>query len=116
MLFCTVTLFVQIKDRDVACRLLPRSFRFTLQQQHYNSHLGCVCYWQTSGVELLMKCVNIPETNDSVVSPAIVSSSYCVHHTASNFFFLIIKVAKSLKAGGENWNPLLPMEDVFQDI
>lgn len=78
---------VQIKDRDVACRLLKRPFSLTLQQQHYNSHLDCVCYWQTSGVELLMKCVNIPETNDSVVSPAIVSSSNCVHHTASNFFF-----------------------------
>lgn len=24
---------------------------------------------QTTGVELLMKCVNIPETSDSVVSP-----------------------------------------------
>lgn len=41
--------------------------------------------WQTTGVELLMKCVNIPETNDSVVSPAIVSSSSCLHHTAYNF-------------------------------
>ena len=81
MLFYTVTLLVQKIDRDVACRLLKGSFSLTLQQQHYNSHLGCVCYWQTSGVELLMKCVNIPETNDSVVSPAIVSSSYCVQHS-----------------------------------
>ncbi len=77
-----------------------------------------VFVWQTTGVELLMKCVNIPDTNDSVVSPAIVSSSSCVHHTASNFlgFFVIIKVAKSQKVGGENWNPSLSVEAVFPDI
>lgn len=46
-----------------------------------------------------MKCVNIPETTDSVVSPAI------VHDTASKFFFflfLVVKVAKSLKVGGDH--------------
>lgn len=34
-----------------------------------------VLVWQTTGVELLMKCVNIPETSDSVVSSAAVPES-----------------------------------------
>ena len=55
-----------------------------------------VFVWQTTGVELLMKCVNIPETNDSVVSPAIVSSSFFACKVS------VLKVAKSLQVGGEN--------------
>lgn len=43
-----------------------------------------VFVWQTTGVELLLKCVNIPETNDSVVSPGLVSFS-CLYYTAYNF-------------------------------
>lgn len=81
-------------------------------------NISVVFVWQTTGAELLMKCVNIPETNDSVVSPAIVSFSYCVHHPVYIFlgFFYLIKVIKSQKVGGENWNPSLSVEGVFPDI
>lgn len=43
-----------------------------------------------------MKCVNIPETNDSVVSPVIVKD------TASNFWasFFVEIVAKPFKMDG----------------
>lgn len=74
--------------------------------------------WQTTGVELLMKCVNIPETNDSVVSPAILSPSSCLHHSSYKALGLlfILKVAKSPKVGGENWNASLSVEEAFPDI
>lgn len=52
---------------------------FTLLASHY---INCIIIYtavvfvlQTTGVGLLMKCVNVPETNDSVVSLVFVSSS-----------------------------------------
>lgn len=49
-----------------------RSFSCALRKNSVIINILVVFVWQTTGVELLMKCVNIPETTDSVVSPAIV--------------------------------------------
>lgn len=46
--------------------------RFILALRHItNLTFVALFVWQTTGVELLMKCINIPATNDSVVSPTM---------------------------------------------
>lgn len=58
-----------------------------------------------------MKCVNIPETSDSVVSPLFFFTLFPSH----SFYFLcfpfILKAVKSLKVGVENQNPSVRMEE-----
>lgn len=64
-----------------------------------------VVVWQTTGVDLLMKCVNIPETNDSVVSPAIVSYLHSFYFISFHF---IVKVLKLL------WGDLKQFKKLMQ--
>lgn len=62
-------------------------------------NLAVLLVQQTTGVELQMKCVNIPESDDSVVSvPLPTSDCFQLHN---------IEIAKSLCVGVARWDPPL---------